>query len=595
MMEALKQFVQHKKFTWLLIGLGTLVILGFYFSKVSDLYIVWELVDEYGYLANAAYLSNTKWAWITTLYYGYGYSLWLVPLFWVCNTGVQMIRATVLFNAICVVLLFWIQYTLMSKLCKNTNRNIIVAISFILCMYPYIVSSSLKVICEVLLTLLVWVCGLLLYQAVETGRWYYYALLALSMVYLFFVHTRAFVFCGVIVIIFGLAFLLKKISWKQLLLFAVLALGFLVLGFALKNQIIDGVYSNELFPHIAEVGNAVGSAGEEISNVTVGNTLSVEYVFKRILGVFTNFSIWHMYTFASRNLYLLVSTLGMFHVGIIVIFKDVLKEIKSEHKIGSINLVKLLYAVGAVMMVVATVVQSPGNRDMPAYNFYGRYYEYLIGPAVFIGVVYCIQHRIKLAGIVALFATIGVASWFTYDINNHLNTYELYYDSTRLAAFAMFSDKAYVFSDVVRVVIGFIIVATVIILVLNNIQKLRWLIPVVLMTTFLLNDFVIIRNTLSLHAENKDDYQVATYVHSYCPDVDEIYFLSNGYIMTTAYAGIQVLLGQEKLTLIEENNADILKSGDIFVTFGNNPYVDLIEEDVTKLAETRYYDIFVVE
>jgi len=585
-MQKIKDFCASKYFTLGLLALGMLVILYYYFSKVPQLFVVWELVDEYGYLANAAYLSGTDWAFVSNMYYAYGFSLWLIPLFWLCGSGVGIIRATVLFNALCVAALFLVQYILMSKLCRNTNKNVIAVLSFILCFYPFYVSSSLKVICEVLLALVSWVIGLLLYQALDTGKKYYYVLAAICTVYLFFVHTRAIVFCGVVVLAVGVMFLLKKIDWKQLMCFAVPALIIFILGFMLKNHIVDAVYSNELFELAGEAGG---------TDVQVGNMLSVSYVFEQILGVFTNFSVWHLYGFASRNFYLFVGTLGMFHIGAVVAVKDAVKELVSEKKLSSINAIKLLYAVGAILMVVATTVDSPGNPDAPAYSFYGRYYEYIIGPAVFMGVDYCVNNRMKLWGSAALLLGFGVTIWLTMEIGNLLNVHEMPFDSTRIVAFSMFAMKEYYFRAIVRLAAKFTLVAILVTLVLNYGKKLRILVPVVLMAVFLLNDNIVVNNILSLQANNKDEYEIATYVDTYYPDVEEVHFVNGDYVYVISYAGLQTLLGHEKLVLVEGSNAGILESGDIFVTFRNNAYLDLIEEPITKMWETRYYELYKVE
>ena len=114
-MEALKRFFASRIFTTILLIIGSIVILDYYLEKIPQVYIVWELMDEFGYLADAAYLSGNKWPYVTDFYYGYGYSLWLIPLFLVFDTGIEIIRGALAVNAVIVVLLFWVQYVLMSK------------------------------------------------------------------------------------------------------------------------------------------------------------------------------------------------------------------------------------------------------------------------------------------------------------------------------------------------------------------------------------------------------------------------------------------------------------------------------------------------
>lgn len=585
-MQKVKDFCASKYFTVSLLTVGALAIICYYFCKVPGIFTVWELVDEYGYMANAAYLSGEDWAYLSNMYYGYGYSLWLVPLFWLCGSGVGMIRAAVMFNAVCVVGIFLTQYILMKKLCKDTNKNLIVLMSFVLCFYPFIVSSGLKVLCEVLLTLVVWVTGLLLYQALETGKWYYYMLSAISTVYMYFVHTRSFVFCGVIVLFLGLMFLLKKVNWKQLLIFGGVALLVFMLGAMLKNQIVDVVYSNKLFEALETTGS---------SEIKVGNMVTISGVIKKIFRVLGNLSIFHIYTFASRNFYIFVSTLGMFHVGAAIVIKESIQELKNQKNLSEVNAIKLLFVLGAAIMVIATVVQSAGSLDVPSYNFYGRYYEYIIGPVVLFGIDYCINNRIKIWSILIWLFGFGVTIWLTMEFANHLNVHEMYFDSARIAAFAAFSDEAFYYRAVIRAAAKFTAVAMLIIVLFNNVKKLRVLIPIVLLVAFMFNNNVITRNILTLHANNKDDYEIAVYVDTYYPDKEEIYFVNGDNVYVTYYAGIQCLLGHEKLVMVEGNNAAELKTGDIFVTFHNNRYLELIEEPITKMWETQYFELYMIE
>ena len=616
-MKKIRQILDDKKFTRTLLGVGTLFIIAYYLSKVPQIYVVWELVDEYGYLANAAFLSGNAWPFITHMYYGYGYSLWLVPLFWICKSGVEVIRGAIIINALCIVTLFWVQYVLMSKVCKNLNKNLVVIGSFVLCFYPYIVACGLKVLCETLLVLMIWVCGLLLYYAIDTGKWYYYVLLAISMVYTFFVHTRALVFCGALVLVIGIMFLAKKIKFRQLVAFALPAIAVLLLGFMVKNQVISGVYTytapsnvenvvvenEEQYVESSEstiVPTSESVVSEPASEVVVeeqtkkvGNTLSIEYIFNRILDVFRNFSIWYVYAFACRNFYLFVGTAGLFHVGIFVALKAVISEVKSCKKISAENGIKLLYTVGAVLMLIAVVIQSPGNPNAPAYNFYGRYYEYLIGPVVFFGLDYCIRERMKLLGVIAWLVVFGISYWITMETANHLHVQELNLDSARMAALSFFGLKQYY-----RAVVKFAAIVTLLVLssniVLNNMKRFRCLLPIVLLLVFAVNNIVIQKEIMSLQRENKEDYEMVTYIQENY-NGDEVHFLNSGFSYPVAYAGIQPLLGKTRLTVLEGEETQQLEAGDVFICFHNNPYLEQIELPMSMIYETTYYGAYMVE
>ena len=664
-MERLKEIVESRKFTWFLLAMGALVILVYYVRKVPMIYAVWELMDEFGYLADAAYLSGNKWPFVTNFYYGYGYSLWLIPLFWIFDSGIAIIRGAIVINVLMTVALFFVQYALLSKVCKDVNRNMLVVCSFVLCFYPYIVASELKVICEVLVTLTIWLCGLLFYQALDTKKWYYFILMSLCAVYSFFVHTRSFVFGGVLVGTMLLLFLFRSINWKQLLIASVTAVVALVIGFGIKNQVIQNVYIKEtaqavqeslqatveaytgdcMVASAAEQGTVAGAVAEgaeqqnagvqnaEVQNIDVQNaeqqnaevqsieaqsmeaqsmavqsvgaqvpaaeeahvvnTLPLAYIWERIMSVFTNFSVMYLYGFACRNFYLFAGTGGMFHIGLFVALKDVFTEWKESKKIGAASGVKFLFAAASIMAVLATTVQAPYFLDKPAYNFYGRYYDYIIGPLAFIGLAYCIKKKIPLAAKVLWAAVFGISLWGTLDLAQYLQVHDIYFDSFRLAALSYFTYPEH-YSGMVQEAAKALLLVMGAVLLLNYGKKTRNLIPVVIMLLFMCNNRVIIDNILDIQSKNTDDLGMAAYIEENY-DKDEIYFLNSGFPYPNAYADLQPLMPKKPLIVLEGEECLTLKEGDIFLSFHNNPYLAFIEQSIVNIYSTDYYDAYIVE
>ena len=97
----------------LLFGLSV-VLLIVYLSNLEHFYTVWEIYDEACYLFNASICSNTvKWqetfAYCNS-YYGWGYSILLVPLFWFCKNCVQLIRGAIVVNTLLVVASYYQMY-----------------------------------------------------------------------------------------------------------------------------------------------------------------------------------------------------------------------------------------------------------------------------------------------------------------------------------------------------------------------------------------------------------------------------------------------------------------------------------------------------
>ena len=590
-MQKVKEFCGTKYFSWLLMALGTLGILVYYGVNIPHMNAVWSLADEYGYLVNAAYLSGKEWGYFSNMYYGYGYSLWLIPVFLLAQTGMQVIKGAMLVNTLFIVATFWIEIALMSRLFKNLSRNVIIVISLVLCIYPYMISSDTKVICECLLTMMIWLCGLLAYQALSTGKWYYYVLVGFSLAYTFFVHTRAFVFIGAFFLLMLAMLVQKKISKKNFLIFMIVVVISFAVGYMMQSHIIDVVYSNNIFSSVSTSTSTVANDSEQI---VVGNTLTVSYVISRIINVLKSIQPKHLYSVVCKIFYLFVGTAGMFHVGIFAAVKNVIAELREKKEVGIENGIKIMYVIAAVLMIAALVINNPGYTDNTAYFFYGRYYEYLIGPVIFLGVIYFIENKVKIKEMVVLLILLFVSFYFTLELANYLETQEFYYDSGRIVAFSLITSRFKYYRAVIRCGALMSIGLIVAIFIMNRIGKMRYLIPGVLGILYLLNGHVIMKNTISMHGQDNHYYAIATYLHTNC-EQDEIYFVNKDEIRVTAYTGIQSLLLNQKLILIEPSDIDVIEPGEWFVTFQLNDHIANWDREVTKVTETSWFVIYQAE
>lgn len=556
--------MEWKKSDWFIMGLGTLIIVCFYMMVIPKIYAVWNLVDEYGYLANAAYLSGTGWEAMTNFYYGYGYSLWLIPFFWICSGGITIIRGAMVVNTIFIVLLFWIQYLLMSKIYKGMNRKMIALISFALCFYPYLVVSNWKVVCECLLTLMIWICGLVLYQALDTGKWYWYALLGLAVVYTFFVHIRAFVFCIILLFAVGVMFLQKKVSVKNLLILIITSGVLLILGTMLKNHIIDVMYTN--IPG--------GVAAEEI-----GNTLTISYILEKFIGFFRELSIVEFDSLACKVFYLFVATAGILPLGIYAVMKDSIQTWRREKELTKESIIQLMYAVAVLGMVVALVVNPMGEGEGTGYYFYARYYEYLMGPAIFAGAAYCMSKKLRVSEILGLVAVLAFFSWFATDIADYFEIYEheVYVHTGHMPAISYIVQFYNWFEKVIEVGAKVTVVALLLLFVVAQLKKLRWCIPIGLLALFMLSNIWNIKFIVKINGDNLAEYQVANYVYQNY-DVDEICFLNKDTNDLLAYTKIQSLLGPVKVNVVDPKDVHQIQENDLVVTSAFNSYVEELED-----------------
>ena len=179
------------------------------------------------------------------------------------------------------------------------------------------------------------------------------------------------------------------------------------------------------------------------------------------------------------------------------------------------------------------------------------------------------------------------------EMANYLEIQDLKFDSCRLAALSFFTKECY-YRPVVRYAASILLIVIAIILLLNYFEKIRKLIPIVLLALFMINNHAIETEILGLQKENKEECDMVEFIQD-TYNVDKIYFLNSGFSYPVAYAGLQPLLGRDKLIVLEGYEKENLMSGDLFISFHNNPYLEQTNREITQLYNTTYYELYVVE
>lgn len=575
MLEKVKGLWEDEKLTKIIMCLGTILIFLLYVVNLPDIHTVWELVDEYGYLANAAYLSGIEWGQITNLYYGYGYSLLLVPLFWIFDSGIEIIRSAMFINIICVMVLFHVQNSLMSKLFKRVNRNVIVITSLCLCFYPYLAASVLKVLPECLLTLMTWICGLLLYLALDTQKMQYYITLAFAVSYTFFVHTRSFVFIAVLILVLLITLIQKQTCIRKIAVFGVFCVILFILGTILKNYIIDGIYSSDLFG----------------KGVAIGNTVSISDIVERLYAFVSGFSWEHIRSLSCKVFYLYVATAGMLFVGIICMLSEAKNEWKKQRKISIETIIIFMYVLATILMILALVVNPMGIGENSGRHFYARYYEYIVGPVIFGGICYCMEKHLSILQKAVLVVLALVAMYFTYDTANYLEEQILYLDTNRMSGLSFILAAKMYYREVIKIGFVFILIFLAVIGISNGREKVQIISLMMLLLLFGLNDKFVLERILVMN-ESDSNYEITEYIHENY-DVEEVYFSTGDEINQVAFGALQSLLGKEKLNLVVKDDVKKLETGDLLIAFHVDNYIDAIE--IKRLLGTDSYVLYVVE
>lgn len=568
----------------LLLVIASMGIFWYYAQNISGVTELRELPDSFGYLANAAYFSGTDWANATHLYYGYGYSLWLIPLFWLYDMGAAIIHRALLINVMFIVCIFWALTWILRHFFSNVSKYISLMIAGALCLYPYLMNSSLTVWCEILLSLVVLLCAIFSYQALETQKTRYYIVLGALLPYCFFVHARSVVFLAIFVAMFLVALWINKTSWRNVCGFVITGIVVFLCGYFIKQQLIINVYNSQMREYLLNDP----SIGKD-----VGNLLRISDISRKIIGAITNDFPKLIYSIFCKAYYLFVSTAGLFWVGIVYGIRSLWMGLKNKSKISGKTFVEASFAIGTIVMLVAVSVNSYGVDDA-RYFFYSRYYEFLVFLPTAMGAAHLIEERKKIWKSLGILALGVVSLAFVHYLGNVVSIDTIYFDSSRLAALSYGFLEMGDYQSIVTFYFVVAIVGFCIVIVFNQNKIARYLIPLVLLVNPIINNQAIADNILSADRQNPYENGVAEYIFTNNPDSTVYYLNGEGTYYSTVYAGLQGVLGTKKLNIIADRDTDLIEKGAIVIA----PWGNVLEEkrsDVVLLMWSDRYFIYCVK
>lgn len=244
-MNKFKKIILADKERSILLFLALLIfIINIRYVGAIEIFSV--LDDEFGYWGNAAYLAGFDWSGVMfeNPYYSYGYSLLLVPLFFIFDNPVHMYKVAIILNGILLSASFLLCYDIARKIAKGIDKKILVVIAFLISMYPaYIVYSSIAW-GECLLIFTVWLLTWCFVDLNETSSNYKFMLIGFLSVYLYMIHQRSLgvLIASIIVILFMK--LLQKINLKQVLLTVLPIVMLMIIHVYLKGDIQTHLWLN---------------------------------------------------------------------------------------------------------------------------------------------------------------------------------------------------------------------------------------------------------------------------------------------------------------------------------------------------------------
>lgn len=582
--EKVKELYQNRKkknkimkdLNWQIILIITLGILlaCFYGCHISSLHALWELGDEAVYLWNAAYFTGTDWDNFAGeyAYCAYGYSVVLIPLFWIVNNGIQLVKGAYVINVLCVLGMYLILIKLLKEMTDKPRSLSIPIIAFISSLTPYTVSNTLKVLCENFLAFWYSLLVLLLCLAIKRQKKIYMILLGICGAFIFYIHTRAIVAVGLL----GLTMILNAIKKKgkqaeYAILSIILMMVFLVLLYLIKVNIIE----------YKSAAKQAAGMGTEVGNIIRLSNISTTLQWLSLGGCFSHF--------IAKIFYSVSATGAVLMPGFLCMGKRVCAFWKAKDSMGknyAVSIVMSFVMAAYGLMIVAVVLMGTG-ADL-RYLVYGRYYEYMLPVILSFCLFFFIESskeisRKEMLMCLIFVLCIGVGTQF-WCISN-LPKQDVFIDTNRLASWS----KAITMNGELDAVLNFLILVYAGYMfcyaVVYKKKYAKWIVLPMVFISLWVNNVVCLDEIHNIHNKTIGDTEIAEYLINNV-DSEKIYMLDdNSFRIPFYYSKMQVYLKDNRLYVMEPKESEHIETGSYVIVYSSTGLKETILSDYQFLMQ----------
>lgn len=422
-------------------------------------------VDEFSMFLPIAKILGWDWSGmiIRPLYYGYGFIIFLTPLFALIEDGVLLYRIIVVFMILAQALIAPCAYYIVHRFFKIRDNKItfLIAVS---CSYM-VTQRAVYVYNEFVYVLGIWVIAiiLLLLQQNQNNvkkKRILSVILALAMIYELTLHARALTLFIAVGILCVLYYWLYRKHFLSYICFSCVGIMGYFADLYIKNRITGAIFSEN-----------VG----EVANTTV--KVSANSIFSSAKAV----TGWLDITLGQINSMLIVTAgMAIFFVviGCIVIWKTVIRDkwmVETEEENANYVILFVFFMASMAMTIVAlsfswlggvtSVIESGGHTDGLRSITYLRYYGAYFGPVVLAGMVYAYSHRKQICKLlIPCIIIVGILQivWGGYIVPYLVGFGETNFDSSMYSWIKSWSDDITFYSyipAIVAVLLGAILFA----------------------------------------------------------------------------------------------------------------------------------------
>ncbi len=419
-----------------------------YLRNLRQLNMIFVLPDEYGYWMTAAAFSGYDWSGLSglSLYYSYGYSILLAPLFLIFKDSVLMYKAAICLNALLYIGAYFISCACGFRLADaaklnfgrrtsgsrkagydstaaiNRRRLVIVIVCGVIALYCNNVVQANIAWSEALLYFMFWLSFYTLLCYCENRNIFVLAAFGIELVYMYIIHQRmlgVLVAAGMVLVGIAVCAVVRKgrehkkqpgsdleeggqqsaaaygeqkkgkITHKKVaaLIVAAVAVIVLVVGFfVIKKHLTVSLWSSQPEDRIA-VNNFSGQLGK----------LAALFSLEGIVDLMCHACGKFFYLFLASGSVVFWAIVGVLDRSISVIKKDTKAQKNRKYMPAYIY---MLLAMLGLLGVTSIFMKGTGGRIDTV--VYGRYIEPVIGTVMLAGIIYLMEKKPKI-GLLGLY------------------------------------------------------------------------------------------------------------------------------------------------------------------------------------------------
>lgn len=357
------------------------------------------LNDEFGYWGIAASLAGNDWKTLLSItpYYAFGYSIILLPLFYLGLPMTIMYKIALIVNVLMLLIAFFLTFLCLKQWFKSLQNLICILIAFITTIYTSNIFQAHGAWSETALYLLYWLLCFILTLAVQKKKLYLFLSFAGLCTLMYCVHMRSIGVIMAAAITIIIAALKKQIPTRQFLVLLLISFFTLYAASTMHSNITDSVFFSST---IAQGNTFEGQSGKIVEILTTSS----------------GFVQW-IYSICGKLFYIATSTLLLGYFAIRFFTERTLHFLFSKPEMqdeSDIIFLFLFLSFGATFGINTIAMHSIyGRLDV---SVYGRYMEFTFGPMIAIGLALLLTRKITKKEIFIHLALLWGLSW----IVNHI-------------------------------------------------------------------------------------------------------------------------------------------------------------------------------